>query len=286
MDRRFNEFVQQLQHRLREMRASAESSQRRHRGAPQVKDDLFSVVRDDMNRLRGLVKEGTRNLKQRSQLLAGGGRSYGMRLQRQVSGSAFPATAYIMGANLIVFLMWKSARPELRNIQTNQAPGLINYEFMRRHFVTDMGNWRVHTLLTYQFSHNELMHFVINMAMVYMYGSFLEPITGSKDLARLYLSCGVAGGVANSLWGSNPCLGASASACGMMAMAAVLYPRLPVYIFGIIPMPSYLAVLLFLLYSAENSKSRRDRVAHGGHLGGLLAGIALGYRYKRFGRLF
>lgn len=143
---------------------------------------------------------------------------------------------------------------------------------------TSMQIWR---LITYQFLHGGLGHIFWNMFILFFFGSMLERLWGSRKFLTFYLVCGATGGIfypilAHIGWLDVAFLiGASGSILGMLAAAAILFPNMIVYVFGIFPLKmSILAIILVVM--SVLSLLRPDVSANAGgeaaHLGGMVAG--------------
>ena len=138
--------------------------------------------------------------------------------------------------------------------------------------------WR---LITYQFLHGGLGHIFMNMFILFFFGPMLERFWGSRKFLTFYLICGAMGGIlypilAHIGWlGVGPLVGASGSILGMLAAAAILFPKMIVYVFGIFPLRmSVLAIILAVM--SILSVLRPDVSVNAGgeaaHLGGMVAG--------------
>jgi len=138
--------------------------------------------------------------------------------------------------------------------------------------------WR---LITYQFLHGGLGHIFWNMFILFFFGPMLERFWGSRKFLTFYLICGAMGGILYPLlahigWlGVAHLIGASGSILGMLAAAAILFPNMRVYVFGVFPLRmSVLAIILAVM--SILSVLRPDVSANAGgeaaHLGGMVAG--------------
>lgn len=139
--------------------------------------------------------------------------------------------------------------------------------------------WR---LITYQFLHGGLGHIFWNMFVLFFFGPILERLWGSRKFLTFYLVCGATGGIFYPIlvyigWlGAAPLIGASGSILGMLAAAAILFPNMIVYVFGIFPLRmSVLAIILAAM--SILSVLRPDVSGNAGgeaaHLGGMVAGV-------------
>ncbi|MBC8470644.1 MAG: rhomboid family intramembrane serine protease [Planctomycetes bacterium] len=145
-------------------------------------------------------------------------------------------------------------------------------------FGTTMQVWR---FITYQFLHGGLGHIFMNMFILYFFGTMIENFWGSRKFLTFYLVCGTTGGIfypilAHIGWlPTGPLIGASGSILGMLAAAAILFPRMVVYVFGVFPLKMYVLAIILLAWSLL-SILRPDVNANAGgeaaHLGGMCAG--------------
>lgn len=175
-------------------------------------------------------------------------------------------------------------------------------------------------LLTYQFMHAapftyvyghlvpEPWHLLLNAWAIFIFGRAVEITVGKWQMLRLYFLSGIIGGLVQmlamaalpALFGTGGAVGASASAFGLMAAFAVLYPREQLYVllFFVVPLrlksTTFLLVLLALtvfgmlepLFAHLLPASLTDsiflsNVAHAAHLGGMAAGFLLALQYVR-----
>ena len=148
-------------------------------------------------------------------------------------------------------------------------------------------------LITYQFTHSlEPFHILMNMLVLYFFGTFAETQVGRRGLIRLYLMSGVVGGVLEMLLGivlggaaSVPVVGASGSCYGILLYATMMAPRMRV-IFIIFPielrwLTAFLVgVGVYSILLSLRMPGGAGSVAHGAHLGGALWGF-VAFRYLR-----
>lgn len=146
-------------------------------------------------------------------------------------------------------------------------------------------------LVSYQFVHayQDPMHVLMNMLVLFFFGTMVESEVGRRGLYRLYVISGVIGAILQLLLGlalgvDPEVVGASGSCYGIMVYAACMAPRMKV-IFLIFPveMRWLVGFLVFIgVYSTALSLTGGPRggVAHGAHLGGALWGY-IAFRYLR-----
>ena len=179
----------------------------------------------------------------------------------------------ILVLNTIVFLIEYSNGDNSPRARAFAEYGALSLAGLERGYV-----WQ---LLTFQFLHGGFPHLLVNSVVLWSFGRPLEEFLGKGAFLKLYLLSGLVGGLAQLLLGvvssrfSGPMVGASAGICGLVAAFALLSPQSTIYLFFIIPfravyfLPLVIAVTVLLLLVPSN-----DHVAHGAHLGGMLAGIA------------
>jgi membrane associated rhomboid family serine protease len=148
---------------------------------------------------------------------------------------------------------------------------------------------------TYAFLHASLTHIAFNLFGIWMFGSELERVWGSRRLGWFYAASVLCAGLAQLLvtaaMGSDaPTVGASGGLFGLLVGFAMLFPnRTVTLLFPPIPMPAWLFVTLYGLVELWlGVTGSASGVAHFAHLGGLVGGW-LTMRYWRgrfpFGRL-
>jgi membrane associated rhomboid family serine protease len=134
--------------------------------------------------------------------------------------------------------------------------------------------------LTFQFMHGSFGHLLFNSLCLFFFGRPLESMLGKRQFLSLYLLSGFVGGMVQILLGlvserfGGATVGASAGLCGLVATFALLNPQSTIYLFLILPiravyfLPIMVATtVLFILLPGD------DNVAHGAHLGGIIAGV-------------
>ena len=128
--------------------------------------------------------------------------------------------------------------------------------------------WR---LFTYMFLHGNLFHLLINMFMLYMFGSRLEQAWGRRRFVRYYLLCGVGAGLFALLpipaFFNAIHIGA-AGVFGLLLAFGLLFRSAQVHLLGILPMSARHVVILFGLIALLNSFSPTS-------VGGLVVGYML-----------
>ena len=143
-------------------------------------------------------------------------------------------------------------------------------------------------LLTYGFLHGNLTHLFFNMFAMFMFGSEIERLFGSKRYLVYYLACVVGAALMHLIVNSAgsmslaPVVGASGGVFGLLLAFGMAYPkRIIMMVFPPIPMPAWLFVTLYgLLELYLGITQTAQGVAHFAHLGGMATGYVL-IRYWR-----
>lgn len=159
------------------------------------------------------------------------------------------------------------------------------------HLVLRPDDWRsfffglpVWQLVTYGFLHSvtTLGHLVMNMLMLYFFGTMLEEAVGTRRFLITYVAAMVVGAlcylVPGLLTGSGGhVLGASGACLGVMAAAATLRPTARVFVL-FIPLTLRTLALIVVGFDLFNllvnlAQGTSDGVAHTVHLGGAAYGF-------------
>lgn len=136
--------------------------------------------------------------------------------------------------------------------------------------------------VTYMFLHGGAVHIFFNMLFLWMFGSEVERILGSKEFLKLYLICGIGAGLLHLFFNfDSTVIGASGAVYGVMVAFAVLFPErvitLLLFFFLPVNLKAKYLVMIFVGISLLSLGSN-DGVAHFAHLGG----AAIGFVYMKF----
>ncbi|MCD6115443.1 rhomboid family intramembrane serine protease [bacterium] len=141
---------------------------------------------------------------------------------------------------------------------------------------------------TYMFLHGGLLHLIINMYALWLFGTEVERMWGTKVFYKYYFITGIGAGIIHSLILPNsliPTIGASGAIMGILTAYAVLFPNreLTLLLFFILPIRirAKTLALLFAAFSLlSGAMGSRDGIAHFAHLGGMLVGYVYMKRYS------
>ena len=141
------------------------------------------------------------------------------------------------------------------------------------------------TIVTSMFVHDPGIwtHILFNMISLYFLGSFLIRAAGEKSFLAIFFLGGVAGNILFTLlaYPYSTGIGASGAIFALGGALAVVVPRVPVFILFIpVPVPLWVAILIFLLFSFLPG------IAWQAHLGGLLLGLIAGLILRKRRRIY
>lgn len=176
--------------------------------------------------------------------------------------------------------------------------------------------FKPHQLVTHMFMHGSFTHLLFNMFALWMFGSILENLWGSKRFLIFYMLCGLgaaflhlgtlyfemkdvmaafhqlpAGQQESLLYDPNfkvntPTVGASGAVFGCLAAFGYLFPNSLIYLYFFIPIKAKWFVIFYAALELwlGVSNSAGDNVAHWAHLGGALVGFLLVFYWNRKNR--
>ncbi|MBL3665042.1 rhomboid family intramembrane serine protease [Streptomyces sp. M2CJ-2] len=180
-----------------------------------------------------------------------------------VAGDPRLITKILLGINIAVFIAvhaWPSLSDRLVLIGT--WPPLGPVEGVAE------GEW--YRLVTSMFTHEAIWHLGFNMLGLWWLGGPLEQALGRARYLALYLISGLAGSALTYLLapGTTASLGASGAIFGLFGAMAVLMRRLD---YDIRPIIALLVINLVFTFSPGFD------IAWQAHVGGLVAGVVIGY---------
>jgi len=189
-----------------------------------------------------------------------------------------PATQALIITNVVVFLL--------------ELSGGIPFDQLALWPGENFEPWQ---LVTYGFLHdpNGFAHIFFNMFALWMFGSDIERLFGSRFYLAYYFVCVVAAALSHLavtfLLGSPPVptVGASGGIYGLLLAFGMYFPhRRVMLLFPPIPMSARTFVILFgALELVLGVTGTASGVAHFAHLGGMLGGWLM-ILYRRNKRIF
>jgi len=142
---------------------------------------------------------------------------------------------------------------------------------------------------TYLFFHGGIWHVLINMFVLWMFGSELERIWGKGHFLKFYFVTGVGSGLVTMIFGLNsmtPIVGASGAVYGVLLAYGLTYPNRTVYLYGIIPIKSLWFVVGIGVIAFMSSFDNVSQISHLTHLSGMMIGYLMLKRPIRFNDLW
>jgi membrane associated rhomboid family serine protease len=147
-------------------------------------------------------------------------------------------------------------------------------------------NFYLWQLVTYIFLHGGFFHLLFNMFGLYMFGSELETIWGTRQFTKYFFICGIGAAITSILvspYSMSTTIGASGAIFGLLLAYGVLFPNRIIYLYMVIPIQAKWFVVIFGAITFLSSMSASGSgIAHVAHLGGML----IGFIYLKGGRLF
>src|SRR2546425_11347910 len=193
-------------------------------------------------------------------------------------GPLSTALKAIIGVNVLMFLA-TTFKPALQ-IELGLVPAWV---------VHDKHVWQV---VTYMFIHAGLFHIIFNMLALWMFGTELERIWGTRYFLKFYFVTGIGAGLltvlfswmpfafAQQLYRSN-IIGASGAIYGVLLAYGLYFPDRPIYMYFVFPIPAKVFVAIIGAIAFFSSLSESGGVANATHLGGLI----VAYLYLKSARV-
>ncbi|MBL7032863.1 MAG: rhomboid family intramembrane serine protease [Candidatus Delongbacteria bacterium] len=145
--------------------------------------------------------------------------------------------------------------------------------------------WR---LVSYMFLHGGLWHLLLNMLVLWMFGSELERRWGTRLFLRYYFVTGIGAALFGFLTYHEYIIGASGAIYALMLAYGMLFPDRIIYLYAVLPVKAkyfVMGLLVISLLSGIGGSFSAGRsgggIAHFIHLGGML----VGYIYLRWDRI-
>jgi membrane associated rhomboid family serine protease len=154
-------------------------------------------------------------------------------------------------------------------------------ELMQPHF-------QLFQLLTYGFLHGSVMHLLLNMYALWLFGSRMESVWGSRTFAIYYFVCVLGAGLVQLLVSAvsgehYPTIGASGGVFGLLLAFGMTFPNeVLMLIFPPVALPAKWFVTIFATIELWAGVTGSEAgVAHFAHLGGMLFGYLLISYWRR-----
>jgi membrane associated rhomboid family serine protease len=172
----------------------------------------------------------------------------------------------LIGANVLIFFA-QTFKPVL-----TLAFGLEPFAVVERFWIWQLG--------TYMFLHGGVFHILFNMLALWMFGTELERIWGTRYFLKFYFVTGIGAGVLTVLFSTLPfgfaqqiqhsvVIGASGAVYGLLLAYALYFPDRPILMI-VFWVPAKVCVAILGGIALVTSLSETGGVANATHLGGLL----------------
>jgi membrane associated rhomboid family serine protease len=197
-------------------------------------------------------------------------------------GPLSPALLAIIGANVLLFFL---------QLFTDQYAWGLTWTLGLRPAQV-LGSFRVWELATYMFLHGGVFHILFNMLALWMFGTELERIWGTRYFLKFYFVTGIGAGVLTVLVSLLPfsfaeqlrlanVIGASGAIYGLLLAYGMYFPNRPIYMYLVFPIPARYFVMIMGALAFYSSVAGPSGVANITHLGGLV----IAYLFLKSGRL-
>jgi membrane associated rhomboid family serine protease len=177
----------------------------------------------------------------------------------------------LIGANVAMFVL-TSFMPSLQ-----EYLGLVPALVLRQLWV-----WQ---LATYMFLHGGLFHILFNMLALWMFGTELERIWGTRYFLKFYFLTGIGAGALTVVFSLLPfgfsqqvqhsvIIGASGAIYGLLLAYALYFPDRPILMI-VFWVPAKVCVAILGAIALLTSLSEAGGTANATHVGGLVVGYLL-----------
>lgn len=147
--------------------------------------------------------------------------------------------------------------------------GLRPYEVTHHLFV-----WQ---LVTYLFLHGGFFHILFNLFALWMFGSSLERLWGSRQFLYYFFLTGIGAGVFDALLQPSAVtttIGNSGAVYGVLLAFGLLFPERPIFLWFVIPVKAKWFVLgMGVIEFVSSFSAPGSGISHLAHLGGMLFGF-------------
>jgi membrane associated rhomboid family serine protease len=174
-----------------------------------------------------------------------------------ISGREGRVSLILIGVNVAAYVAQLATGDRSGDVYQNGA--------LQAYVTADGDYWR---LITSAFLHGSVLHLLFNMYALYLFGPFVERALGTARFVIAYLTAAMAGSIAVYLLASptTVTIGASGAVFGLFGMALLL----------LLKAKQDVRTLLVLLAINAVISVAGPNISWEGHLGGFVAGVALG----------
>jgi membrane associated rhomboid family serine protease len=193
-------------------------------------------------------------------------------------GPLSPALKILIAVNVAIFVVMWLMPPLLREAVQ---------EFLGLRPAAIFQSFRVWQPVTYMFLHGNIGHIFFNMLSLWMFGTEIERMWGTRAFLRYYFVTGIAAAITTIVVSLMPfaatahmfytvTIGASGAIYGLLLAYGLTFPNRPIYVYLVFPIPAKYFVMIMggiSLLSAMGESG--GGIAHITHLGGLVAGYVM-----------
>ena len=160
--------------------------------------------------------------------------------------------------------------------------GFKNYSFFEKYKfnIYDLKKKEYYRLISSGFLHVDSTHLIFNMITLYFFSQVVLFKFGMLSFLIIYLGSLIIGNLSSFYYHFNEnnytAVGASGAVSGILFSSILIYPEMELFIFFIpIPIPGYIFVIGYMIYTLYGMKSQSDSIGHVTHFGGAISGILL-----------
>ena len=194
-----------------------------------------------------------------------------------IGGGWTPAVRSLVIACGVAFL--------LQLIDSRAGTPSFTYKFgLTPALVTE--NFYLWQLVTYIFLHGGLFHILFNMLGLYMFGSELEQLWGTREFTKFFFICGIGAAIISVLispHSGGTIIGASGAIFGVLVAYGLLFPNRIIYLYMVIPITAkWFVIIMGAINFVASLSANAGGVAYITHVGGML----VGFLYLKSNKLF
>lgn len=202
--------------------------------------------------------------------------------------NALPVVVILLTLNCTAFLL----------LMLSPVPVLENFALWpiapsgQMHFDAHSPRFQLWQLVSYSFLHGGLVHILINMYVLWMFGTRIELAWGSKAFAIYYFVCVIGAGLVQLIVSSMsantgtiyPTVGASGGVFGLLLAFALTFPeeRLMLLFPPVILKARWVALVYASIELIAGVTGTMEGIAHFAHLGGMLFGFLLLWYWSKY----
>ena len=142
-------------------------------------------------------------------------------------------------------------------------------------------NFYIWQPVTYLFLHGGLWHLLINMVVLWMFGSEIERYWGRREFLGYYFITGIGSGILTALFSFDstiPVVGASGAIYGVLLAYGLMFPNRTIYLYFLIPVKvKYFVLFIGGVAFISSLSDIGSAVSHLTHL----SGMVIGYLYMK-----